>query len=181
MMRFGGGDGAAFEALYRRHETRVFRFLLRHLRDEAGANDAMQEVWFAVARSAERYRPTAKFTTWLFTIAHHRMIDAMRARQPTEVLDMNADPSDAPALDQLPAADALTEPLVALQTEDRASALLRAVEQLPPDQRCAFLLQAEGGLSVEEIAAATGTTFETAKSRLRYARTKLREWLAEYA
>jgi RNA polymerase sigma-70 factor (ECF subfamily) len=181
MTRFAAGDGAAFEALYRRHETRVFRFLLRHLRDEAGANDAMQEVWFAVARSAERYRPTAKFTTWLFTIAHHRMIDAMRARRPTEVLDLNADPGDAPVLDQLPAADALTEPLAALQTQDRAAALLRAVEQLPAEQRSAFLLQADGGLSVEEIAAATGTNFETAKSRLRYARAKLRDLLAEYA
>jgi RNA polymerase sigma-70 factor (ECF subfamily) len=181
MVRFAGGDGAAFEALYRRHESRVFRFLLRNLRDEAGANDVMQEVWFAVVRSADRYRPTAKFTTWLFTIAHHRMIDAMRARHPTEVLDMNEDPGDAPVLDQMPAADAFAEPLVALQTQDRAMALLRAVEQLPADQRSAFLLQAEGDLSVEEIASATGTSFETAKSRLRYARAKLRNLLAEFA
>jgi RNA polymerase sigma-70 factor (ECF subfamily) len=181
MMRFGGGDGAAFEALYRRHEGRVFRFLLRNLRDAAAANDVMQDVWFSVARSADRYRPSAKFTTWLFTIAHHRMIDAIRARHPTEELDMNAHPGEAPELDRLPAADALAEPLAALQSQDRAAALLAAVEQLPAEQRAAFLLQAEGGFSVEEIAAATGTSFETAKSRLRYARAKLRDLLAEYA
>ena len=180
MVRFSRGDGAAFETLYRRHEARVFRFLLRTLRDEAGANDVMQDVWFAVARGADRYAPTAKFTTWLFTIAHHRMVDAIRARRPTETMDGSAESGDAPVLD-LPPADARTEPLAALQREDRAAAILRAVEQLPAEQRCAFLLQAEGEMSVEEIAAATGTSFETVKSRLRYARTKLREWLTEYA
>ncbi|MGD0503545.1 MAG: sigma-70 family RNA polymerase sigma factor [Steroidobacteraceae bacterium] len=180
MVRFARGDGAAFEVLYRRHETRVFRFLLRTLHDEAGANDVMQDVWFAVARGADRYTPTAKFTTWLFTIAHHRMVDAIRARRPTEVMDLNAESGEAPVLD-LPPADARTEPLTALQIEDQAAAVLRAVEQLPVEQRSAFLLQAEGGLSVEEVAAATGTSFETAKSRLRYARAKLREWLWEFA
>jgi RNA polymerase sigma-70 factor (ECF subfamily) len=95
-------------------------------------------------------------------------------------MDGSAESGDAPVLD-LPPADARTEPLAALQREDRAAAILRAVEQLPAEQRCAFLLQAEGEMSVEEIAAATGTSFETVKSRLRYARTKLREWLTEYA
>jgi RNA polymerase sigma-70 factor (ECF subfamily) len=179
-MRFARGDGAAFEVLYRRHEARVFRFLLRTLRDDAGANDVMQEVWFAVARGADRYTPTAKFTTWLFTIAHHRMVDAIRARRPTEMIDLNGDSGERLLLD-LPPADARTEPLNALQIEDQTAAVLRAVEQLPAEQRAAFLLQAEGELSVEEVAAATGTSFETAKSRLRYARTKLREWLRELA
>jgi RNA polymerase sigma-70 factor (ECF subfamily) len=179
MMRFARGDGAAFEVLYRRHEARVFRFLLRTLRDDAGANDVMQEVWFAVARGADRYTPTAKFTTWLFTIAHHRMVDAIRARRPTEVMDLNTDSGEA--LLDLPSADARSEPLNALQIEDQAAAVLRAVEQLPAEQKAAFLLQAEGELSVGEVAVATGTSFETAKSRLRYARTKLREWLRELA
>jgi RNA polymerase sigma-70 factor (ECF subfamily) len=183
MLQFGRGDAAAFEALYRRHEAGVFRFLLRHLRSEAGANDTMQEVWFAVARSADRYQPTAKFTTWLFTIAHHRMVDAIRAHRPTEVLEMNADSSDMDisVIDHMPAADVKTEPLNALESRERETALLIAVEQLPPEQRAAFLLQAEGNLSVEDIAAATGTSFETVKSRLRYARAKLRRLLLEFA
>ena len=63
MLRFGRGDGAAFEALYRRHEGRVFRYLLRNVRNEASANDLMQEIWFAVVRNAVGYQPTAKFTT----------------------------------------------------------------------------------------------------------------------
>ena len=65
MLRFGCGEAAAFEVLYHWHEAPVFRFLRRSLRDEASANDVMQEVWFAVARAAPRYEPTAKFTTWL--------------------------------------------------------------------------------------------------------------------
>jgi len=73
------------------------------------------------------------------------------------------------------------DPLAQVQSQDEAAALLIAVEQLPAEQRSAFLLQAEGELSVEEIADATGSNFETVKSRLRYARAKLRQLLWEYA
>ena len=73
------------------------------------------------------------------------------------------------------------EPLSQVQSQDEAAALLNAVAQLPAEQRSAFLLQAEGELSVEEIADATGSNFETVKSRLRYARAKLRQLLWEYA
>lgn len=68
-----------------------------------------------------------------------------------------------------------------LQSQEQGEALIAAVGQLPPDQREAFLLQAEAGMSVEEIAAATGVNFETAKSRLRYARASLRRQLQEFA
>lgn len=182
MLRFGRGDGAAFELLYRRHESRVYRYLLRNLRNEAGANDLMQEVWFAVARNAAAYKPTAKFTTWVFTIAHNRMIDMIRAGGRLQSLDApdSAGGEGSSLLDNL-AIDAKHEPLAVVQSEDEAAALLKAVAQLPPEQRSAFLLQAEGELSVEEIAAATGSSFETVKSRLRYARAKLRQLLWEYA
>jgi RNA polymerase sigma-70 factor (ECF subfamily) len=182
MLRFARGDPAAFEALYRRHESRVFRYLHRNVRNEAGANDLMQEVWFAVARTAAGYQPTAKFTTWLFTIAHNRMVDMIRANRQLQSLDAEntADSDGASMLDGL-AADAKLEPLAEVQSQDEAAALLRAVAQLPPEQRSAFLLQAEGELSLEEIAVATESNFETVKSRLRYARAKLRQLLWEYA
>jgi RNA polymerase sigma-70 factor (ECF subfamily) len=182
MLRFGRGDGAAFEFLYRRHELRVFRYLQRNVRNEASANDLMQEVWFAVARGAANYQPTAKFTTWLFTIAHHRMVDMIRASRRLQSLDAvdDADPEGSSLLDRL-AADGRLEPPARVETQHEAAALLHAVAQLPPEQRSAFLLQAEGELSVEEIADATGSSFETVKSRLRYARAKLRQLLWEYA
>jgi RNA polymerase sigma-70 factor, ECF subfamily len=186
MVRFGRGEAAAFEFLYRRHESRVFRFLHRNVKNEATANDLMQEVWFAVVRGAANYQPTAKFTTWLFTIAHNRTVDMIRANHRLQSLDAAevADPEgrdaqDLSLLDRL-AADRKLEPLAQVQSQDEAAALLIAVDQLPAEQRCAFLLQAEGELSVEEIADATGSNFETVKSRLRYARAKLRQLLWEY-
>jgi RNA polymerase sigma factor (sigma-70 family) len=181
MLRFGRGEGSAFEALYRRHESRIFRYLYRNVRDEAGANDLMQEVWFAVARNAQRYQPTAKFSTWLFTLAHHRMVDMIRGSRPLQSLDAGEGEEGEATLHDRLAADRDREPQVVAQAQEDAAALLKAVEQLPSEQRAAFLLQAEGDLSVEEIAAATGTSFETVKSRLRYARAKLRQILQEYA
>jgi RNA polymerase sigma factor (sigma-70 family) len=182
MARFGRGEAAAFEFLYRRHELRVFRYLRRNVRNEATANDLMQEVWFAVVRSAANYQPTAKFTTWLFTIAHNRTVDMIRANHRLQSLDAgdNADPEASSPLERL-AESAKLEPLAQVQAQDEAAALLNAVAQLPAEQRSAFLLQAEGDLSVEEIAHATGSSFETVKSRLRYARAKLRQLLWEYA
>jgi RNA polymerase sigma-70 factor (ECF subfamily) len=182
MVRYGRGEAAAFECLYQRHESRVFRYLQRNVRSEAAANDLMQEVWFAVVRSAANYRPSAKFTTWLFTIAHNRMVDMIRANHRLQSLDAGdgADPEGASPLERL-ADSAKLEPLAQVQSQDEAAALLSAVAQLPAEQRSVFLLQAEGDLSVEEIAEATGANFETVKSRLRYARAKLRQLLWEYA
>ena len=183
MVRFGRGEAAAFEFLYRRHESRVFRFLRRNVRNEAAANDLMQEVWFAVVRGAATYQPTAKFTTWLFTIAHNRTVDMIRANHRLQSLDAGDDADDPGAsspLERLADSPKL-EPPAQVQTQDEAAALLSAVAQLPAEQRSAFLLQAEGELSVEEIADATGSSFETVKSRLRYARAKLRQLLWEYA
>jgi len=182
MLRFGRGEAAAFEFLYQRHESRVFRYLHRNVRNEASANDLMQEVWFAVVRGAPKYQPSAKFTTWLFTIAHNRMVDMIRANHRLQSLDAgdDADPEGSSLLDRL-AVDGKLEPPAQVQSQHEAAALLAAVAQLPAEQRSAFLLQAEGGLSVEEIAEATGSNFETVKSRLRYARAKLRQLLWEYA
>jgi RNA polymerase sigma-70 factor (ECF subfamily) len=169
--RYARGDAAAFELLYRRHEMRVWRYLQRNLRNAATADELMQEVWFAVARDASRYLPSARFTTWLFSIAHNRMIDSIRARRRHMSLESLEHESDDPS----------ASPVAAAVARDEAAALIRAVEDLPREQREAFLLQVEGDLDVEEIARITGSSFETTKSRLRYARTKLRQMLKEFA
>jgi RNA polymerase sigma factor (sigma-70 family) len=179
MARYGRGDAAAFELLYRRHEIRVWRYLERNVRNRATADELMQEVWFAVARDAPRYQPSARFTTWLFTIAHNRMIDSIRtSRRHASLDDLGYDAESV--VEQLTASPS-AGPLGEAMARDQARALIGAIEKLPVEQREAFLLQVEGDLSVEEIASITDCSFETTKSRLRYARTKLRELLQEYA
>ena len=138
----------------------------------------MQEVWFSVAREAPRYRPTARFTTWLYTLARHRVIDQLRTRRVHQSLD--APRADGLAWDEtLADEDAAIEPQ--LLGEEALAQLRAAVDALPPEQREAFLLQAEAGLSVEEIAQVSGVGFETIKSRLRYARARLKRALTEVA
>ncbi len=178
-MRYARGEVIAFEELYRRHEMRVWRYLNRNVRDHATADELMQEVWFAVARDAPKYQPTARFTTWLFTIAHNRMIDLSRTRRASLSLDTLGH-EDGALVERL-TADPAASPLAAVVARDQAGALRRALAALPGEQRQAFLLQIEGELSVEEIATLTESSFETVKSRLRYARNKLRELLKEHA
>jgi RNA polymerase sigma-70 factor (ECF subfamily) len=178
--RYVAGDVAAFELLYDRHELPLWRYLLRQCRDRAAAEELMQETWFAVSREATRFRPEGRFAPWLYTIARHRMIDRFRATHPTESLDA-VDSADDESLATRIADERSITPLAGSVQLQQGQAILAALDLLPREQREAFLLQAEGDLSVEDIARVTGTTFETAKSRLRYARDKLKALLRDYA
>ncbi len=179
MLAFARGNMNAFEQVYDRHETGVWRFVFRSVQNQAVADDLVQELWFAVARTAASYEPTAKFKTWLFTMARNRVIDHARTAKNHTSIDAENDDGESMFSDL--AADSRLGPLRQVTSREQAKALLAAIEQLPPDQREAFLLQAEGDMSVDDIAAATGVSFETAKSRLRYARNKLKELLADFA
>lgn len=181
MLLYAGGDLSAFDVLYTRHEMAVWRFVFRSVRNQAVADDLMQDVWFAVARQAAGYVVTAKFKTWLFTIAHNRMVDHFRTAKNHTSLDTGDATDEDTALHESIAADSGFGPLRQLQSREQAAALIAAVEALPAPQREAFLLQVEAGMGVKEIAATTGTSFETAKSRLRYARSSLKQSLREFA
>jgi len=182
MLRYAAGDIAAFDSLYGRHALGVWRYVFRSVREQAVADDLLQDVWFAVARQAPTYRPTARFKTWLFTMAHNRLVDYVRTAKHHASLDddgsVDEDDTGNPLARTL-AAESGFGPLRQLQSKEQAAALMAAIENLPSAQREAFLLQAEGGMAVEEIASTTGVSFETAKSRLRYARNSLRERLQE--
>ena len=179
MLRYAAGDLDAFDTLYGRHELAVWRFVYRSVKVRAVADDLLQDVWFAVARSAGSYEVKARFRTWLFTLAHHRLVDHLRTARHHASLDEAGD--DGHGLADTLAADSGFGPVRQLQSREQAMALIAAVERLPSAQREAFLLQAEGGLDVQDIAEATGVNFETAKSRLRYARASLRQQLKEFA
>ena len=183
MHAFAAGDAEAFTRLYDRHERSTWRFIRHRLGrvHEAAADDVMQEAWISVARAAPRYVASARFTTWLFAIARSRVIDFLRKQaHATLSLDAALDAMDnGPAnwADEL-RADAGSEPQVRVESRQQAEAFLSALSQLPALQREAFVLQAEAGMSVEEIAQATGVVTETAKTRLRYAKARLRDILA---
>ena len=173
MSAYGAGDAAAFDVLYARHRGGVFRYLRRQTGNAALAEELYQDVWMKLIDARGRYQPQAKFTTWLYTIAHNRLMDHFRAAGRVSFATAD-DPEDDP-LDDVPAAD--PPPEDALGRKQTAARLLAALDALPAAQREAFVLQQEGELSVEEIARVTGVTRETAKSRLRYALAKLRATL----
>ncbi len=177
--RYARGDAAAFERLYRRHEMRIWHYLVRNVGNRATADELMQEVWLAVALDAVRYEPTARFTSWLFTIARNRMIDSNRIGR--RIVSLEAIGYEAESVVAQLTTEPRVGPLQAAVGRDQATALARAMAQLPDEQRDAFLLQIEGDFSIEEVATITRSTFETTRSRLRYARNKLRELLSEYA
>jgi len=172
MQAFAAGDAGAFETLYDRHQLAVWRYVQRSVHDAALADELVQDVWFSLVRQAPRYEPRARFRTWLFTLAHHRLVDHFRTHHPSLSLDATTD--DGASLADALAADSGFSPLRQLQSREQAQALLDALAALPATQREAFLLQAEGALTVTEIARTTGVPPETAKSRLRYARASLR-------
>jgi RNA polymerase sigma-70 factor (ECF subfamily) len=165
MLAYRDGDAAAFEALYARHKGRLYRFILRSVPQRAAAEELFQEIWMRVIEARQRYTPKARFTTWLYTIAHHRMVDHWRAKG----LALVALDADEP-----PPAAAEADPLLQAQGNEALARFVQALESLPPAQREAFLLREEAGLSLAEIAAATGAQEEAVKSRLRYAIAKRR-------
>jgi len=178
MLRYAQGDAAAFDALYARHRGGVFRYLLRQLSgNRAAAEELFQDVWMNLIGARDRYRVEAKFTTWLYTMAHNRVIDHYRRHRPLEVVSLDGadDDGDPPEI----AAPPTVQPERVAQARQQAARLLALLDALPAAQREAFLLQAEGGLSLEEIARVTGSDREAVKSRLRYAMDKLKRGIGE--
>lgn len=176
MRRYQSGDTSGFEVLYHRYRNRLHRYVLRLAGRPSEAEEVFQEVWAAVVKARATWTPDASFTAWLFGIAHRRAADRWRslgrhspdAHEGTDDgLEALADAAESDASGPERHAHNLT-----LQ-----SALLAAVRDLPLPQREAFLMKAEGDLSVEEISVATGVPRETVKSRLRYAQARLREAL----
>ncbi len=170
MLRYKDGDVAAFEALYRRHNDSLYRYLLRLAQNRDAAEDVFQEVWSKIIKSRANYRPTAKFSTFLFRVAHNCFIDYIRRnKRHTHIAAIDPDTRPNPA----------DEPELSTEKEFARRRMANALRTLPEEQRDVFLLYEEAGLSIDSIATATGVNRETAKSRLRYAVAKLRAALIE--
>jgi RNA polymerase sigma-70 factor, ECF subfamily len=171
MLRYRDGDAAAFSTLYSRHKGPLYRYLLRQVRNAGVAADLFQEVWSRLVATRGRYEARAKFATYLFHIAHNCTMDFFRS---ASRLHPAAADDSAAAEPEVPESQ---RPDVIAEFAEQQSALLAAVRSLPQEQREAFLLHEETGLTIEEIARVTDVGVETAKSRLRYAVRKLKKSL----
>jgi RNA polymerase sigma-70 factor, ECF subfamily len=166
MLAYGRGDARAFEQLYARYRQPLYRYVYHAVGDSALADDLYQDVWSRIIDARARFAAGKGFRRYAFRIAHNRLVDHWRShgRQAT-VADHE--------FDQLPADDRL-QPEAMSEREQQAWQLRQALMRLPPEQREAFLLQQEAGLSLADIAERGGVGRETVKSRLRYAIQRLR-------
>jgi RNA polymerase sigma factor (sigma-70 family) len=185
-------DARAFDTLYARHQAGLYRFVRRLLGGALSAqvDEVFQDTWLRVVHARASWSPQgASFRTWLYTLAHRRVIDVWR-RSGREV---SASGSDAEGDEPWePQADAPWQhwpaPLATQATggddlvfwRRAGERLLACLEQLPLPQRSAFLLHHEDGLPLAEVAQALEVGFETAKTRLRYALSKLRTCMGAY-
>jgi RNA polymerase sigma-70 factor (ECF subfamily) len=183
MAAYRAGDVRAFELLVARHEKPIWSFLRRSVRDAATAEDLLQEVFLRVVKSADEWKGTAKFSTWLYTIARNLCVDQARRAVHRRAASLDGagtagDPDATTSLhDRLPATDA---PADAVLADRQAKARIdRAIAALPEEQREVFLMREVMEMPFAEIAAAVGASEPTVKSRMRYALEKLRAALAE--
>ena len=177
MQRLAGGHDAALNDLMARHARPVFQFLCRMLGNEDDANDLAQETFVRVYQHRASFKPGARFTTWLYTIAanlarnHHRW----RARHPNVSLDAESETTGQSIGAVLPASD--PAPDSAAVATERAAAVRAAVEKLPPDMREVIILCEWQDLSSAEAAAILETTPKAIDNRLYRARNLLRDRL----
>lgn len=172
MVSYADDDIKSFEILYERHRAPLYRYLLRQLDNhQATAEEIFQEVWASVITSRNQYQASAKFSTYLYAIAHNRVIDHFRRNAVRLVNSGNKE------TDELP--DNTADPAKQLIDNKCIELLQKLVQTLPTDQRNVFVLRQESFHSLDEIAEITASTRETTKSRLRYAVKKLRAPLEE--
>jgi RNA polymerase sigma-70 factor (ECF subfamily) len=164
--KIASGNRLAMQVLYARHHTRVYRFILRLVGNDAFAEDLTSEVFLSVWRQAHRFEARSAVTTWLLAIARYKAIAELRRRPMVSPDDENADISD-------PADD----PEVTLQGKHRAEILRRCLTQLTPEHREIIDLVYYHEKSVQEVAEIVGIPGNTVKTRMFYARKKLSELL----
>ena len=185
MLAYCQGQAPAFDVLYARHEGALFRFVRRVLGQAlaAQADEVFQDCWLRVVNNRASFSAEAgKWKTWAYTIAHHLALDRLR----TSGRELSVDGDDAHSgterLEWLQASLDLSHSSAEDNAFWRAAGqqLLQCLEGLPAVQRAVFLQHHEDGATVEELARALDTGFETIKSRLRYALQKLRSCMQGY-
>ncbi len=171
MLRYARGDMAAFEMLYARHKGPMFRYLVSLCRDQAIAEELFQEVWVKLINARSRFSDSMPFSGYFYKLAHNHFIDHYRKQQVRVVAGQSLQVNDVAE----PATEA--SPEQELEMQQAQGTFERTLNSLPREQLEVFLLKQETGMSLQQIASVTGVDIETAKSRMRYAITKLQSVL----
>jgi RNA polymerase sigma-70 factor, ECF subfamily len=185
MLRFQGGDRAAFAGLVRRHKTALYNFILRQVRLTSSAEDLTQDVFVRIVQNAADFKHEARFSTWAYAIARNLCIDHLRKmalrKHPSLDQSSSQDTGDGPTLGER-TADSRPNASVDRTAigNEMGHLIVDAVEKLPPEQREVFLLREVGNVPFKDIAEITGVPENTVKSRMRYALERLQEALSEY-
>jgi RNA polymerase sigma-70 factor (ECF subfamily) len=181
MLRVKQGDRKAFEELVGKYKQPVLNVLYRMLGDATEAEDLGQNVFVQVFRSAHRYRVSAKFSTWLFTIARNLCLNEIRrrSRHPAESFDAPHPEQDDQPLRQFEDGKTFSPPDTLLH-EELERKIQQALADLPENQRLAILLCREEELSYEEIARVLGCSLSATKSLIHRGRESLKQKLKPY-
>lgn len=184
MQRYADGDERAFALLFDRHRGPVYNFILRSCGRRDVAEELLQDVFLRVIKSAERYEASAKFTTWLYTIARNACIDAARSRSRADLYSLQNpvgdDEDGANTHQDLLADERAHSGRVDTERKVFRDRLQKALQKLPEKQREVFVLREISGLKFREIADVLDTKVPTVKSRMRYALKTLRGELADF-
>jgi len=181
MLAWQAGDASAFDLIYHRHRGGVFRYLLRHCRDRATAEELHQDVWLKLILARASFDAAARFRSWLYSVARNRMIDHWRMSHAQRHISLDDEGRSDAVGDLLEDTNPAMNPQFGANALQEGAMLVAALEALPAAQRDAFLLHVEAGLAVGEIATLTSAPAETVKSRLRYAYRRLRAVLGDPA
>jgi RNA polymerase sigma-70 factor, ECF subfamily len=184
MAAYQKGDLAAFAALVARHEKPLWNFVRRFVADRAAAEDLLQEVFLRMVKSAKEWQPTAKLSTWLYTIARNLCTDHARRGTFRKAVSLDGSRREDSDGVGVPLGDRLASPQggaeVDLVNREIAARIEGALAQLPVEQREVFLMREVMDLPFAEIATAVGASLPTVKSRMRYALERLRAALDEF-
>lgn len=165
--RIAEGDRLAMQVLFARHHVRIHRFVLRLVRDETVAEDAVSDTFLDVWREAGRFGGRSQVTTWLMSIARFKALSGLRKRR-----DATLDEEKAAEIE-----DEADDPEVISQKADKGAAIRLCMERLTPDHREVIDLVYYHETSIEEVATIVGIPLNTVKTRLFHARKKLSELL----
>jgi RNA polymerase sigma-70 factor, ECF subfamily len=164
MLRVREGDAGSFDELLRRYRVPLVSFFARMVRDAALAEDLAQEVFLRVYRSRERYRPDARFTTWLYRIATNLALNALRDRRSLRGRASSAELDSQEEVTRL--ADSRSTVEETLIESERVGSILRAIEALPENQCAAVILHKYQGLDHRAVARVLGVSESAVKSLL---------------